>query len=100
MNNINYFTDFFESIPDYKKIVLLMFLIKNDVSFLYECRFLKSVINFIYKEFKNILLELKEDYLDHIKNQEAFGNEKFLKWKLTSIQFLKMVVMNEVLFYY
>ena len=48
MNNINYFTDFFESIPDYKKIVLLMFLIKNDVSFLYECRFLKGVINFIY----------------------------------------------------
>ena len=34
MNNVYYFTDLFESIPDYKKIVLLKFLIKNDVSFL------------------------------------------------------------------
>ena len=33
MNNVNYFTAFFESIPDYKKIVLLMFLIKDDVNF-------------------------------------------------------------------
>ena len=29
----------FESIPDYRKIVLLVFLIKNDVNFLYECGF-------------------------------------------------------------
>ena len=36
MNNVNYFADLFESIPDYKKIVLLMFSIKNDVNFLYE----------------------------------------------------------------
>ena len=39
MNNINYFKDLFESKPDYKKIVLLTFLIKNDVTFLYECGF-------------------------------------------------------------
>ena len=37
MNNINYFTDLFESVPDYRKNVLLIFLIKNDVTFLYEC---------------------------------------------------------------
>ena len=55
-----------------------MFLIKNDVSFLYECGFLKGDINFLYKEFKNILLELNEDYLDHIKNQEESYFEKFL----------------------
>ena len=66
MNNVNYFTDLFESIPDYKTIALLMFLIKNDVNFLYECRFLKGEINFLSKEFKIILLELNEDYLDHI----------------------------------
>ena len=40
MNKRNYFKELFESIPDYKKIVLLMFLIKNDVKFLYECGFL------------------------------------------------------------
>ena len=78
MNNVNYFKDLFESIPDYKKIVLLMFLIKNDVNFLYECGFSKGDINFLYKEFKNILLELNEDYLDHIKNQEESITEKIL----------------------
>ena len=51
MNKVNYFTDLFESIPDYKKIVFLMFVIKNDFNFLYECGFLKSDINFLYKEF-------------------------------------------------
>ena len=55
-----------------------MFLIKNDVNFLYECGFLKGDINFLYKEFKNILLEWNEDYLDHIKNQEESILEKFL----------------------
>ena len=33
MDNVNYFQDLFESIPDNKKIVLLLFLIKNDVNF-------------------------------------------------------------------
>ena len=78
MNNVNYFTDLFESIPEYKKIVLLMFLIENNVNFLYECRFLKGDINFLYKEFKKILFELNEDYLDHIKNHEESVLEKFL----------------------
>ena len=79
MNNENCFTEFFESIPDYKKIDSLMFLMKNDVNFLYEREFLKGAINFLYEEFKNILLELNEDYLDQIKNQEESILEKFLK---------------------
>ena len=78
MNNVNYFKDIFESIPDYKNIVLLIFLIKNDVNFLYECGFSKGDINFLYKEFKSILLELNEDYLDHIKNQEESIIERIL----------------------
>ena len=76
MNNVNYFEDLFESKPDYKKIVLLMFINKNDVIFLYECRFLKGDISFLYEEFKNILLELNEEYLNHIKNQEESIIEK------------------------
>ena len=78
MNNLNYLTDLFESIPDYKKIALLLFLIRNDVNFLHECGFLKGDINFLSKELKNILLELNEDYLDHIKNQEKSILEKLL----------------------
>ena len=37
MNSVNYFEDIFESIPDSRKIVLIMSLIKNDVNSLYEC---------------------------------------------------------------
>ena len=55
-----------------------MFSIKNDVDFLFECGFLEGDINFLYKEFKNILLELNEEYLDHIKYQEESILEKFL----------------------
>ena len=33
MNYENYFKDLFESIEDYRKIVLLIFLIKNDKDF-------------------------------------------------------------------
>ena len=78
MDSINYFKDLFESIPDYEKIVLLMFLIKSDVDILYECGFLKVDINFLYKEFQNILLELNEDYVNHFKNQEESLIEKIL----------------------
>ena len=78
MDNVNYFKGLFESIAEYKNIVLLIFLIKNDVNFSYECGFLKGDINFLYKEFKNTLLELNEDYFDHIKNQEESIIEKIL----------------------
>ena len=78
MDNTIFFKDLFESIPDYKKIVLLMFLIKNDVDMLYECGFLRGDINFLYREFKNILLELNEEYLDYIKNQEEAIIDKIL----------------------
>ena len=46
--------------------------------FLYECGCLKGDIIFLYKEFKNISLELNKDYLDHIRNQEESILEKFL----------------------
>ena len=41
-------------------------------------RILKGDINFLYKEFKTILLELNEEYLDHIKNQKESSIEKIL----------------------
>ena len=55
-----------------------MFLIKHDVNFLNECGFLKRDFIFLYKEFTKILLELKEEYLDYIKNQKESVSEKFL----------------------
>ena len=45
MNNINHFKDIFESIHDYKKIVLLIFLIQNDKNLLKEIGFNENDIN-------------------------------------------------------
>ena len=78
MNNANYFIDMFESIPDYKKIVLLIFLIQNDKNLLEEIGFSKNNINQLAIEFKNILLEKYENYLDYIKDQKESVLEKFL----------------------
>ena len=61
-----------------KKIVFLMFIIKNDVNLLYESGFLKGDIHYLYKKSKNTLLEMNEDYLNYIKNQE----ESILGWFL------------------
>ena len=70
--------DLFESKPDYKKIVLLMFLIHNDKSLLHEIGFSERGISRIIIVFKNILKEQLEEYLDYIKNQEESFLEKFL----------------------
>ena len=45
MDNENYFKDLFESIPDYRKIVFLIFLIQNDKDFLHEVGFSERDIN-------------------------------------------------------
>ena len=74
----NHFRDLLESIPDYRKIVLLLFSIKNDVDFLNESRFLKNDYIRLNLEFKKILMEQNEHYLDHIKNQEEATIEKIL----------------------
>ena len=78
MNYENYFKGIFESIHDYKKIVLLIFLIQNDKNLLKEIGFSKNDINRLSIELKNILLEEFEDYLSYIKNDEESILEKIL----------------------
>ena len=78
MENENYFKDIFESIHDYKKIILLIFLIQNDKNLLKEIGFSKNDINRLSIEFKKILLEEFEEYLSYIKNEEESILEKFL----------------------
>ena len=78
MNNANYFKDIFESIHDYRKIVLIIFLIQNDKNLLKEIGFSKNDINLLNLEFKNILIEEFENYLEYIKNEEESILEKFL----------------------
>ena len=78
MNNSNYFKDLFESVPDYRKIVLLIFLIQNDKKLIKEIGFGKKDINQLSIEFKNILLEEFEYYIDYFKNEEESILENFL----------------------
>ena len=78
MNCEKYFKDLFESIEDYRKIVLLIFLIKNDKNLLLEIGFSERDINRLDLEFKNILLEPHEEYLDYVKNEEESILENFL----------------------
>ena len=77
MSNENYYRDLFESIPDYKKIVLLIFLIQNDKDILHEVGFSENDIDLLIFEFRNILLEQHESYLDYVKNHEESILEKF-----------------------
>ena len=78
MDNSNYFKDLFESIHDYNKIVLLIFLIQNDKNLSKEIGFSRNSINLLNLEFKNILLEEFEDYLSYIKNEEESIIERIL----------------------
>ena len=78
MNYENYFKDLFESIPEYRKIVLLIFLIQNDKNLLQEIGFSKNDINRLNIEFKNILLEQNEELMDFIKNEEESILERIL----------------------
>ena len=78
MDIIYCFKNLFESIPDYRKIVLLMFSIENDYDLLPECEKLKNDINRLCLEFQNILMEQNEDYLAYIKDQEEAIFERML----------------------
>ena len=56
-----------------------MFLVQNDYDLLKECGFLKNDINSLIKDFKNVLIEQNEDYLELVKNEEESILEKTLK---------------------
>ena len=60
----DYFKDMFESIPDFWKIALLEFIIKNDEIFLSVYGFVENEIIPLSLEFKNKLIEQNEEYLD------------------------------------
>ena len=77
MNNTNYFKDFFESIEGYRKILFLIVLFQNDKKILHEVGFSERDINSLNKEFKSILIEKHDEYLDNVKNEKESILEKF-----------------------
>ena len=78
MNHLNYFKDMFESQPEYRKRVLLIFLIKNDNDLLHEIGFSERDINRLYLESKSFLREQHEERLDYVKNEEESIIQKIL----------------------
>ena len=78
MDTSNYFEDFFESISEYRKIVLLIFLVQNDKNLLKEIRFSKNDNNRLNLELKNTSKEQHEGYSDFVKKEEESILERFL----------------------
>ena len=78
MNNENFFKQLSKSIPDYRKIVLLVFLIKNDDDLLKDVGFSKNDINRLSSEIKSILYDQLKDYLDFFANKEEIIIERLL----------------------
>ena len=79
MNHSNYFKDILESITDYKKIVLLKFLIQNDKNLIKGKGFSKNDINLIKLDFNITLIEGFKEYFRYVKNIEESAIEKCLK---------------------
>ena len=57
MNNSNYFRAIFESLPDYRKIVLIIFSIQNYKNLIGEIGYSKNEIYLLNLEFKNMLIK-------------------------------------------
>ena len=74
----NFFKKLLKSMPDFRKTVLIIFVIQNDQDLLHEICFSERDINRLNLEFKNILIEDHEDYLENIMNEEESKIEKIL----------------------
>ena len=78
MNYEDYFKGLLESIPDYRRIVLLILLIQNDRGLLRDIGVSERDINRLILEMKYILKEQHQEYLDYVKNEEYSVVGKFL----------------------
>ena len=70
MDDINYFKGLLKSIHDCNKIILLIYIIKQDDNILIESGMSQKVIDKLYSGCKKILNNELDDYNDHIKNVE------------------------------
>ena len=71
VHRTNDFKDLFETIPDYRTVVLLMPLINSGVQIVHECRLLKNHNNPLCLEFRKILFEQNEEDLNCIRKEET-----------------------------
>ena len=96
MNFASYFRDLFESIEDYRKIVLLLFAIQNGKNLLYGIGFSERDVNHLKLKLEKISIEQHEEYLDYIKNEEESTIEKILN-KLLQNDFNHLNVLSTIL---
>ena len=75
---MNHFKDVFESIPEYRKIILI-FSIQNDKNAIRDIGFNEHDIKRLNLEFRKILIEQHEEYLAHLKNEEKSVIERFFE---------------------
>ena len=78
MEDINYFKDMLESIPNYRKIILLGFIIKRDDLMLKEFGLSDDFIKKLYDDCKQIMNSDMDQYFSHLKNLEESMIEKIL----------------------
>ena len=77
MDHVHYFKDLFESIPEWRKIVLLLFSFRSDDDVLFACGFAKNDIKRHRLELKKLNNGQNKEYPDYIKNEEETTTEKF-----------------------
>ena len=70
MDDINYFKDMLNSIPYYRKIIFLCFIIKRDYTMLKEFGLSDDFIENLYNDCKQIMISDMDQYFSHIKNLE------------------------------
>ena len=76
MEDINYFKDMLNSLPYYRKIIFLCFIIKRDETMLKEFGLSDDFIEKLYNDCKQTMESDMDQYFSHIKNLEESILEK------------------------
>ena len=76
MEDINYFKDMLNSIPYYRKIIYLCFIIKRDDTMLKEFGLSDEFIDKLYNDCKQTMTSDMDHYFSHIKSLEESILEK------------------------
>ena len=76
MEDINYFKDMINSLPYYRKIIFLCFIIKRDNDFLKEFGLTDDFMEKLYNDCKEVFENDMNQYFSYIKNLEESILEK------------------------
>ena len=76
MEDINYIKDVLNSLPYYRKIIFLCFIIRRADTMLKEFALSDDFLEKFYNDCKQILMSDMDQYFSHIKNLEESMLEK------------------------